>query len=1019
MEFGEVDSAIKAKYAKKRAGGGEAVPPGATAAEAPPGDAVSSAAAPPRKESGIVVALRRAQENAAKRPSPEPKKESGMATALKRVRGAGESVRERMRRRRTEAGPKTPEPEPTATEAATDEERLAALRKKYVKAQKRLESVSGIKGTLKGLSKASRETVEKESLEAHDEYLKARAEVVGESLAMHTREQLELQAEYMRQYFPERLREKGENMLVNGVNAVWNKYNALGQYNLARMTGEFKTEKTFKEAFKSKDYKTLAKHSVNAALKGVSFKTAASLSLLGFGSAVGAASVVGASAFAIRGGLVGAGSSVFAYGATEGVREYLYRKELSRKDIAVLTEDEVNSEITRMVAKGAIAGKDIDDLRSDVEFDALLRRRIAIEADLKARTRASPDTWKVFVAAQTLNEGKLITKHFKKERSAKLASKAFSIGVGALFGGTAAKVSELFSTEGVMPVAHAEGAAAATETLPPVPRPPALEVPPGIRPIPPPGGPLSGPGVVEGSGVPGFINEDNPFNYPEAKNPLSVDFTGTAKPKTAFSNLFEAKGIPKPPAIEHAEAAPTPSAPSADTANTAAPGAPSTAAAESIPPAPGATGTEIFQVSSKGFDIDLAEQMNNNPKMLAWFQEHYGSQSSMADANSPEKLARRFMLKVEAMHPGEDFDRILKGGFQVNTETGETVVLTDTEHLAFMPKASEAAEAAKTEPSLVDESKFPNQPTREIYDVYDIEGKPEVPFGRAFENVFETKLGAVAPAEVVSEAPTAETPAAPTPAAPPEAPPTAADMSDADIDEAPASARHLAALAQEKTSAGLRVEVGRDYGNFMKTYLGISTGELDKVGALTVSEFTQYASQHAEFADKYKGLLDWTAHANRVDGNQTVHDMLINTAADGQTAASIDAAKEAAETAAQAEAEAAEAAKQAALEKADLGKATALVEQGKLGDGLHVLLKDKYNAFMRDELGTSARALNNYREMTLEDFMDEYAKNEKLWQPLGKFKRIVTEFTTDQPRLKDAKLKDFVFQAAIQWKKLN
>lgn len=240
-----------------------------------------------------------------------------------------------------------------------------------------------------------------------------------------------------------------------------------------------------------------------------------------------------------------------------------------------------------------------------------------------------------------------------------------------------------------------------------------------------------------------------------------------------------------------------------------------------------------------------------------------------------------------------------------------------------------------------------------------------------------------------------------------------ADVSDLDASDVEPTGRHAAALAADKTSSGLRLELGKDYQSFVRDALG-SPKDLDKVGSLTVDEFFKYSEAHPDFAASHKGLLDWGHNAN-VSGEysgRTVHDMLINTAGDEELMDQMRAAKEAVRKAAEVAAEA----KAAALESANVAKAHALVENGKLGDALHLVLADRYNTFMETKVGASARAIGKFREMTLDQFMEEYSRNEKLWKPLGKFKRLATNVLAEDPRFKDLKVKDLVLEAALDWK---
>ena len=52
-----------------------------------------------------------------------------------------------------------------------------------------------------------------------------------------------------------------------------------------------------------------------------------------------------------------------------------------------------------------------------------------------------------------------------------------------------------------------------------------------------------------------------------------------------------------------------------------------------------------------------------------------------------------------------------------------------------------------------------------------------------------------------------------------------------------------------------------------------------------------------------------------------------------------------------------------------------------MGEALKMVLQGDYKEFMQNELGTTAATLNKFREMTLDEFMDEFAKNQKLWEP--------------------------------------
>lgn len=267
---------------------------------------------------------------------------------------------------------------------------------------------------------------------------------------------------------------------------------------------------------------------------------------------------------------------------------------------------------------------------------------------------------------------------------------------------------------------------------------------------------------------------------------------------------------------------------------------------------------EAFQVSSKGFDTDLAATMRDDPKMLKWFEDHYGSKSGVPDANSPEKLARRFMLEVEAKHPG-DYDRILKGGFEVDHTTGATEILTDPEHTVFMPKSADA----------LAEAKF----------------APKVTFGEPVSTEPKLKFDFDAPAET---------------------PPAEAGDLDTSVDEATETAK-------------------------------------PKVpeGPTTVS-----------------------------------------------------AAREVA--------------------------AYSLLGKGKVDYALRVVLQDNYDYFLKNlktELGLPLKALKKFQNYTVQEFLDEYAKNPNLWKSLGRFKIFVAETVDSRPRFKDSKLGEFVVKLAIDWKR--
>jgi len=304
-----------------------------------------------------------------------------------------------------------PKPEPRV-ETKKD---LDALRKAFISAKKKLEDYSGIKKFLKLTD--SKELLQANLDKAQKEYERTRAEFVGSELSRHAEEQ----AKFLENYLQRESR-KGKGIFEK----VQKFYGKLGEAHL----GKFYTGDNAAAKF---------------VLSKMNVRTAINLSLWGIASSSGVGAAVAVSATLARRSLSGGGTTVGAYGGLNFIKEKVSRR---RAEKPLQSLEKLGESITRMVVKARESGMSLEDLSKDLIFQDLIdRQNKLLLSRYEDRISSGVEVDDLFTDQFKLLD-KSLSQKLKNERKIQGAIKVFSVAAGAIVGGgiLAKGIHKLFET---------------------------------------------------------------------------------------------------------------------------------------------------------------------------------------------------------------------------------------------------------------------------------------------------------------------------------------------------------------------------------------------------------------------------------------------------------------------------------------------------------------------------------------------------------------------------------------------
>lgn len=289
--------------------------------------------------------------------------------------------------------------------------RLDQSRANYVKAKKRLEDSTGIKGLLGFIGKESKETAKREHEQAESEYNRLRLEYVADNASAHLAEQRELLDKKLQELYPDKEGREGGNAFWGKLNKIGNgiveTYKAAGRINL--------------------DSDRVKNKFVKSALQGANLRTVV-LYGLAAGGVVAGGGFAGGAIWATGRMIRGLGGAITSYGVMERLREGSKSKQLA-KNLDSYTRAEAEQEMARLTARALLAGEDISKLEQNEDYRKLQAK---YELLLTAEAAANPDARTTYQKSSEELD-KAIEKALKSEKKAKVFMKTGAAAIGAFF----------------------------------------------------------------------------------------------------------------------------------------------------------------------------------------------------------------------------------------------------------------------------------------------------------------------------------------------------------------------------------------------------------------------------------------------------------------------------------------------------------------------------------------------------------------------------------------------------------
>ncbi len=290
-----------------------------------------------------------------------------------------------------------------AQAAAELKRKLDESREKYLKAKRRVEDSTGIKGLLGFIGKESKEKARVEHEEAQSEYNRLRAEYAADNVSLHLAEQRELLDKKLQELYPDK---KGNSFFerINKVgNAIVEAYKWSGRVNLDsdRVTNKY----------------------AKVVLRGLNLRTVTMFGLTAGAVAYGGA--VGGGIWALGRMIRGLGGAVTSYGLMERVREGAQSKKIE-KNLNTFTKAELEQELGRVTASSMLAGEDISKLEQNDDYKKLQEKYDQL---LSAEARSNLETYQ----KSSKDLEKAIEQALKSEKRAKVFMKAGAAAIGAFF----------------------------------------------------------------------------------------------------------------------------------------------------------------------------------------------------------------------------------------------------------------------------------------------------------------------------------------------------------------------------------------------------------------------------------------------------------------------------------------------------------------------------------------------------------------------------------------------------------